>query len=57
MVENVNAAEQLLKLEGERYGEREIAFDLEELEEFLLYPLNESELTPDKGEKKYVKKA
>lgn len=49
----------MIKLEGEKYGDREIYFVLDSVEDFLLTPLEPHELKADfssKG-KKYVKKS
>jgi hypothetical protein len=56
VVENLLAGEQLLRLEGERLSDREINFQLEDVEEFLLSPLQASEQVCDFGAKKYLKK-
>lgn len=61
VVENYRAGEELIKLEGEKYGDREIKFDLEEVAALLQYPITEQEKVPDflvkPTEKKYFNSA
>jgi hypothetical protein len=61
VVENFKAGEELIKLEGEKVGDREIKFDLEEVDHLLLDPIKPSELVseflPKNIEKKFYNSA
>lgn len=56
IVNSIQAAEDLVKLEGEKYADREISFDVDNVEDFLLTPLEPNELAEFKSVKKYVNK-
>lgn len=52
VVDCPKSAEELVKLEGEKYGDREIKFDLEDIESFLIDPLRPEELSYNTPENK-----
>jgi hypothetical protein len=56
IVNSIQSAEDLVKLEGEKYADREVSFEVDNVEDFLLTPLEPNELAEFKSAKKYVNK-